>query len=245
MDDNYSNFIGADDGIPQDYYEDFNPENLTIINPLITMWNEDESGSMGAFRYTLPTCLKMYRDYFLKDKLGESALFACTRFGDDIDVGGFKLIKDMTFDYNPDSSRTKLYESIGVSLRRLMEYMDEVEDAGANGRGVFITFSDGENNVNSSERHLEQKYFEEAKSLIKECNKELGGKRDILTVYVEFGTDASGLGKQLGYEVVLSCDATEEDLEKLITLIAKSSASVSKTGKSATANDFDLGDFRA
>lgn len=220
-------------GMDDDFDQNVDAEELQSARQTVFHILFDESGSMSPYETIMPKCISFYQDTLLKSKQEDEILVAITRFSSDVKLGKYKFVKDISNAYSTGGC-TALYQAIVEASEHLINpngtgYMDTLRAKGVSTKAVFIVFSDGEDyGVSKSEGMLS-----EAKKQIAYLN-----SKEVTTAFVEFGNDARGIAEDLGFNNILSTDATESELRNIFAILSKSSISASKSAGATSQNAF-------
>lgn len=219
--------FGMDDNLNTN---DVSIDELESERQLIFQFVFDKSSSMFYYEDVVRKCLNLYKQALLDSKQTDEMLVSITKFATFVELGGYTLVNDMPVDYNTNGT-TALYEAIVQSVKHLITenedgYMDTLRKGGVNVRAIFIVFSDG--------------YDNESKHLLSEAKKQIAflNEKEITTVFVEFGDEAKGIADSLGFNNILSTDATESELRNIFNVLSRSSISASKSAGNISQDAF-------
>lgn len=220
MSDNEINIYGLDEvDVVNTSIDELETESLTLV-----FLGIDASGSMHPYRAIMIDELGKFKDAIINSKSEEEVLIARADFAHWLDICGYKKIKDLDLDYQP-AGNTRLFDTIQLGSKELLDYMNELKDQGMRVKAVFTIFSDGEDNDSKFN-------FSDAKRTVGLLN-----QIEVVTAYIAFGPDGLRVGEQLGFKNVLQVGNTESELRAAIEVLSKSVISQSKSVVAKT-NDF-------
>lgn len=214
--------IGDDDGpkIESDEIETKNTpsEELRSPNQTIFRINIDKSGSMQKFSDAMQKALELVKSTITTSTEKDKIQIAKTLFSDSVIPDGFTNIEDFNTQYESCEGRTKLYDSIIDSQRRIMEYMQDLKKNGVSARrAILCILSDGIDNASEST-------LEDAKESIDILKGE-----EITICFIAFGNDdAKDIASKLGINNVIRTDATVHELHKIMRFISEGTIRVSQ-----------------
>jgi uncharacterized protein YegL len=214
--------IGDDDGpqIESDEIETKNTpsEELRSPNQTIFRINIDKSGSMQKFSDAMQKALELVKSTITTSTEKDKIQIAKTLFSDSVIPDGFTNIEDFNTQYESCEGRTKLYDSIIDSQRRIMEYMQDLKKNGVSARrAILCILSDGIDNASEST-------LEDAKESIDILKGE-----EITICFIAFGNDdAKEIASKLGINNVIRTDATVHELHKIMRFISEGTIRVSQ-----------------
>lgn len=214
--------IGDDDGpkIESDEIETKNTpsEELRSPNQTIFRINIDKSGSMQKFSDAMQKALELVKSTITTSTEKDKIQIAKTLFSDSVIPDGFTNIEDFNTQYESCEGRTKLYDSIIDSQRRIMEYMQDLKKNGVSARrAILCILSDGIDNASESA-------LEDAKESIDILKGE-----EITICFIAFGNDdAKEIASKLGINNVIRTDATVHELHKIMRFISEGTIRVSQ-----------------
>ena len=214
--------IGDDDGpqIESDEIETKNTpsEELRSPNQTIFRINIDKSGSMQKFSDAMQKALELVKSTITTSTEKDKIQIAKTLFSDSVIPDGFTDIEDFNTQYESCEGRTKLYDSIIDSQRRIMEYMQDLKKNGVSARrAILCILSDGIDNASEST-------LEDAKESIDILKGE-----EITICFIAFGNDdAKEIASKLGINNVIRTDATVHELHKIMRFISEGTIRVSQ-----------------
>lgn len=187
----------------------------------------DASGSMTPYTSIMKDELGKFKQAIIESKSEDEVLIAMADFAHWINIRGYKKIHDLDLDYQA-SGNTRLFDTIMVGSKELIDYMNELKDQGMRVKCVFSMFSDGEDNDSKT-------YFSDAKQAVEALN-----RIETVTAYIAFGPDGLHVGKDLGFKNVLSVGNTESELRRAIDVLSKSVISQSKSVVAKTDDFFTI-----
>jgi hypothetical protein len=165
---------------------------------------EDQSTSMNRYVQEMIVANKEFKDGLISSKDVDDLLLARGNFRNhQIDIGGYKAIKQFDTDYIADGS-TPLYDAIKEAKEKLFVYMDYLKSQGQRVKAVFSVFSDGEDVCSYNS-------FDVAKQCVDELN-----QREVVTAWIGFGQNAMDEGKRLGFKNMF--DIVEESKKQNVNL---------------------------
>ena len=214
--------IGDEDGpqIESDEIETKNTpsEELRSPNQTIFRINIDKSGSMQKFSDAMQKALELVKSTITTSTEKDKIQIAKTLFSDSVIPDGFTDIEDFNTQYESCEGRTKLYDSIIDSQRRIMEYMQDLKKNGVSARrAILCILSDGIDNASEST-------LEDAKESIDILKGE-----EITICFIAFGNDdAKEIASKLGINNVIRTDATVHELHKIMRFISEGTIRVSQ-----------------
>lgn len=203
--------------------DDLDGEDVTLMGLAI-----DNSSSMTPYVIPMGEAMEATKKALLDSKNADEIHISRIDFDSSAKASGYLPISEMETDYpkRVEYGSTAIYDMIVNEGEALREYRKYLRDNGYRVRAVFAIFTDGEDTCS-------KKSIQDAKEIIDKMNRE-----EIITVMIEFGSDAAGIAKSLGIMKTISCNSTEHDLREAFATVSKSVVSVSQNVAASDAFDF-------
>lgn len=220
------------DGLDEVYGTNVDVDDVLSANMMLVDFRIDGSGSMGWHEDAMRDCLKHYKDAICNSKQADEMMVAKTVFNGIIHTGGYVAPEDFDTSYMAGGV-TRLYDAIIDGRKRMLDYMEQLRNAGTNVRACMVILTDGED-VGSQNRIGDAR-----KAILDMISKE------ITVAFIAFGQDAFGIADQLGIKKqnVKEVSNDESELRRIIDLVSKSAISASKKASSGVGGSDDSGFF--
>lgn len=191
----------------------------------------DKSGSMCDYDGIMPDCIQCFKDSVINSKSEDEFLISYTQFDHNINRSGYKMVSDVDTSYHAGGG-TALYDAIVAAQESLVTpekdgYIDTLKKNNITTKGIFVIFTDG--------------YDEHSKLGVSAAKKAIDflNQKEIITVFIGFGSNACGIGKDLGFKNVLDEKETnEKTLRNIFDIVSKSIVSASKNAINPSAGTF-------
>lgn len=205
------------DGLDEAMEANLDVDELESANTTVIDFIIDGSGSMSDVELSMRDCLEHYKNAISNSKQADEMVVSKTVFNSYVDNGGYVKPEDFDPSYYT-SGRTKLYDAIIGRHQMLVDYMNQINDAGGTPRGVLVILSDGWDNYSNFS-------VSDARQAIADLK-----KREITVAFITFGDGAKGIANDLGIDPknVLEVSNDESSLRQVIELVSKSAISASK-----------------
>lgn len=220
--------FGMDD---YDFGQNVDVEQIEVEDPTLFSLTIDSSYSMDDYVKEVPLCIDTLKDSIIESKSEDEFVVSVNYFDDKVKLGGYQKIHDVSSAYNLGGC-TALYSAIVEAQEALKNevgtgYYDQLRKNGITPKGIFVVLSDGYNNVGAHSAN-------DAKKAVKYLN-----KNEIITAYIAFGSDAVGIGEDLGFANVINVkDANKQELRKIFRILSKSAISASRSANAVSAGNF-------
>lgn len=169
----------------------------------------DKSGSMQGFTEEMKKALESLKKSILTSKEVHRIQISKTLFAENVVPEGYSDAESFNTDYTASSGRTKLYDSIIDSERRIRQYIDELNSKGAIATAVLCILSDGVDNASEAS-------FDDAKESVRRMI-----ERNVTVCFIAFGNKrCEMLAENLGIKNVVKTDATIHDLHKIMNFVS-------------------------
>lgn len=222
------------DGLDETYAANMDAEEFELPNVTLIDFIIDRSGSMYAFERAMQECLEHYKQAICNSKQADEMLVSKTLFDDVIETGGYVAPEDLNTDYEVGGC-TRLYDAVVERRQRLLDYMDQLKNAGTTARACMVILSDGQDNASKCRAS-------DARQAIQDLT-----HKEITAAFIAFGQEAFGIADSIGIKPqnVKEVSNDESELRKVIALVSKSAISASKRasagiGGSADDSFFDV-----
>lgn len=220
--------FGLDD---YDFGQNVDVEEIEVEDPTLFSLTIDSSGSMYDYLKEVPICIDTLKDSIIESKSEDEFVVSVNYFDDDVTLGGYQKIHDVSNAYSLGGC-TALYCAIVEAQKALKNedetgYYDLLRKNGNTPKAIFVVLSDGYNNTG---RYLAS----DAKKAVAYLN-----KHEVITAYIAFGSDAVGIGENLGFANVINVkDANKQTLRKIFRILSKSAISASRSANAVSAGNF-------
>ncbi len=220
------------DGLEEVYGTNVDVDDVLSASTIVVDFRIDGSTSMEPYESAMRDCLIHYKNAISNSKQADEMLVSKTIFNDRIHAGGYVFPKDFNTDYTADGC-TVLYDAIIEGRQRILNYMDQLRNAGTQVRGFMIILTDGED-VGS------RNHIGDARKAIKDLI-----SKEVTVAFIAFGKPAFGIADQLGINPknVMEVSNDESELRRVINLVSKSAISASKKASSGIGGSDDSGFF--
>lgn len=220
------------DGLEETFGTNVDVEEVLSSNAMLVKILVDGSTSMERYEDAMRDCLEHYRSAISNSKQADEMLVSKTEFSSNIRTGGYVVPADFDTSYHADGC-TKLYDAIVEGRRSMMNYMEQLRDAGTNVRAVMVILTDGWD-VGS------QCSIGDARQAVRDMI-----SKEITVAFIAFGPDAFGIADKLGIKKqnVLNVSNDESELRRVMALVSKSAISASKKASSGASGSGDSGFF--
>lgn len=220
------------DGLDEVYGTNVDVDDVLSANMMLVDFRIDGSGSMWHHERAMCECLKHYKEAICNSKQADEMMVAKTVFNGMIHTGGYVAPEDFDTDYMTGGT-TRLYDAIIDGRKRMLDYMDQLRNAGTNVRACMIILTDGED-IGSQNR------IGDARQAIEDLI-----SKEITVAFIAFGQDAFGIADKLGIKKqnVKEVSNDESELRRIIDLVSKSAISASKKASSGVGGSDDSGFF--
>lgn len=191
----------------------------------------DESGSMSKHKADMIPALQDFKTSMQNSKESEHILVARLNFHDIVEpVGGYQPIDDFDASYTTYGG-TLLYDGICEGAEKFLAYIKYLKANGMRVKGVFSTFSDGEDNTSYNNQ------LSDATRVIAELN-----AAEYPTVFIAFGQEALDEANRLGYSRIVDIVNTPDPGKALRAAFNRLSKSVVEYSKhdGADADNFTI-----
>lgn len=191
----------------------------------------DKSGSMDDYESIMPGCIQIFKNAIINSKSEDEFLISYTQFDHNVKRSGYKMVSDVDTSYRTGGG-TALYDAIVAAQQSLVTpekdgYIDTLKKGNISTKGIFVIITDGydeHSRLNASD----------AKKAVDFLN-----QKEIITVFIGFGSNACGIGEDLGFKNVLEeKDANEKTLRNIFDIVSKSTVSASKNAVNPSAGTF-------
>lgn len=215
------------DGLDEIYGTNVDADDDALsANMMLVDFRIDGSGSMNEHERTMCECLESFKNAICNSKQADEMLIAKTVFNAMIHTGGFVAPEDFDTSYASEG-RTRLYDAIIDGRQRILNYMDQLRDAGTNAQACMVILSDGKdwgstNRISDARRAIEDMISKEIK-----------------VAFIAFGDEAFGIANKLGIkkENVKEVSNDESELRRIIDLVSKSAISAAKKANDGAGSD--------
>lgn len=220
------------DGLDEVYGTNVDVDEVLSANMMLVDFRIDGSGSMSWYERAMRECLEHYKDAISNSKQADEMMVAKTVFNGTIRTGGYVAPEDFDTSYNAYGN-TRLYDAIIDGRKRMLDYMEQLRNAGTNVRACMVILTDGVD-VGSQYR------IGDARQAIEDMI-----SKEITVAFIAFGQDAFGIADQLGIKKqnVKEVSNDESELRRIIDLVSKSAISASKKASSGVGGSDDSGFF--
>lgn len=220
------------DGLDEVYGTNVDVDDVLSANMMLVDFRIDGSGSMGMYEDAMRECLAHYKDAIANSKQSDEMMVAKTVFNGKIHTGGYVAPDDFDTSYTAGGT-TRLYDAIIDGRKRVLDYMEQLRNAGTNVRACMIILTDGQD-IGSQTR------IGDARQAIEDLI-----AKEITVAFIAFGQDAFGIADKLGIKKqnVKEVSNDESELRRIIDLVSKSAISASKKASSGVGGSDDSGFF--
>lgn len=206
-------------------------EDIEVVRPTLIGYVVDKSASMSDYESDMGEALNLVKNTIEGSKEADEMLVSVTQFADTVKTTGYQGIEDVDIQYTADGWSTKLYDAIVGVQKALFAgdgsgYMEKLQKNGNRPKAVIFIFTDGYDNDSDYTKNDARKAVEFLQ------------KNEIPVGFIEFGSHAHGIAKELGiYEQnIKSINANPSELRKIMMATSKSAISASKSAN-VTASD--------
>lgn len=206
-------------------------EEIEVVRPTLVGYIVDKSGSMIDYQSDMGDALNLVKDTIKGSKEADEMLISVTQFADTVKTTGYQGIEDVDVQYVADGRSTKLYDAIVGVQKALFAgdgsgYMEKLQKNGNRPKAVIFIFTDGYDNDSDYDKSDARKAIEFLQ------------KNEIPVGFIEFGSYAHGIARELGIneQNIKSINADKSELRKIMMATSKSAISASKSAN-VTASD--------
>lgn len=216
------------DGLDETYAANMDAEEFELPNVTLIDFIIDRSGSMDTFERVMQECLEHYKQAICNSKQADEMLVSKTLFDDVIETGGYVAPEDLNTDYKVGGC-TRLYDAVVERRQRLLDYMEQLKNAGTTARACMVILSDGFDNASRCRAS-------DARQAIQDLI-----HKEITVAFIAFGQEAFGIADSIGIKPqnVKEVSNDESELRKVIALVSKSAISASKRASVGSGNSAD------
>lgn len=220
------------DGLDEVYGTNVDVDDVLSANMMLVDFRIDGSGSMWDYESAMRDCLEHYKSAICNSKQADEMMVAKTVFNGIIHTGGYVAPEDFDTGYM-SGGVTRLYDAIIDGRKRMLDYMEQLRNAGTNVRACMVILSDGCDNDSQSR-------LGDARQAVQDMI-----SKEITVAFIAFGKDAFGIADQLGIKKqnVKEVSNDESELRRIIDLVSKSAISASKKASSGVGGSDDSGFF--
>lgn len=205
-------------------------EDIEVVRPTLVGYIVDKSGSMIDYESDMGEALNLVKDTIKGSKEADEMMISVTQFADTVKTTGYQKIEDVDVQYEAEGC-TKLYDAIVGVQKALFAgdgsgYVEKLLKNGNRPKAVIFIFSDGRDNDSDYTKNDARKAVEFLQ------------KNEIPVGFIEFGSYAHGIAKELGIydQNIKTIDANPSELRKIMMTTSKSGIRASKSAN-VTASD--------